>query len=105
MVPTEGVDEEADARPMPKSAMPVWAETGAKIIGQAVRYCRALRCLAGNGQDRSTAISGYGPGRGVDVTEAGKSAGRGSEKRVLIRGASRNLLVDETPARFGKPNG
>jgi len=66
----EGMDEEAAARPISDPWMWVWAETGAKVVGQAVRYFRALRYLAGNGQDRSTAISGYGLGGAeVDVPE------------------------------------
>ena len=32
--PTEGVDEEPDARPMPEPWMRVWAETGAKIVAE-----------------------------------------------------------------------
>ncbi len=69
--PIESVDEEADERPMPELRIKVWAETGAETVDEAVRCFRALRCLARNGQDHSTAISGYGPGRGVDVADAG----------------------------------
>ncbi len=32
--PPEGVDEEADARPMPEPRMQVWAEMGAKIVAE-----------------------------------------------------------------------
>ena len=66
----EGVEEGGVLREMGEDA-----ELPRATYGQAVRYFRALRCMAGNGQDRSTAVSGYGPGCGAGVTDAGKCVG------------------------------